>query len=156
MKVFVTGATGLLGNNIIRELVSRNIEVQVLIHKNSNSVCFENLPVVIKYGNICDYDSILDAAKGCEIIIHSAALTKMNAANETYQKVNVEGTRNILNVAESLKIKRLIYVSTSNVFGPGSKENPGNELSPYAFSNFNSGYIKSKFDAQQLVNLRNN
>ena len=151
MKVFVTGATGLLGNNIVRELVSREIEVCGLVHQNTNSNCFSNLPVEIKYGDICDYNSLLTAAENFDIIIHCAALTKMNARNESYEKVNIEGTKNILNAAEFLKIKRLVYVSTSNVLGPGSKENPGNELSPYAFSKFNSGYIRSKFDAQQLV-----
>ena len=151
MKVFVTGASGLLGNNIIRELVARNYEVQVLLRTNSNTIAFDDLPVRKIYGDIRNYDSLRNAIEQCDIIIHSAALTRMNAKKELYEEINVKGTETILRIASKLAIKKLIYVSTANVFGYGSKSQPGTELTPFAYSRLNSGYIQSKYSAMQLV-----
>jgi dihydroflavonol-4-reductase len=68
-----------------------------------------------------------------------------------YEEINVKATLLLLEVVKILGIKKLIYVSTANCFGYGSKKSPATELSEFRFFNYNSGYIMSKFIAQQHV-----
>lgn len=150
MKVFITGANGFLASNIIRELNKRDIEVRGMVRENSNLLSLKTAKYEKVVGDINSYKDLINAAYGCDVIIHAAANTSQHA-HRNLNKDNIDGTKNVISVCEQFKIRRLIFVSSANTFGYGSKENPGDESikmnpvfkkSPYAFS---------KYKAQEAV-----
>ena len=94
----------------------------------------------------------MEAAEGCDAVIHCAASTSVwPARSEAVNNVNVEGTKNIVQAVQKHKIKRLLYIGTANSFGFGSKENPGLEENPYQSDRYGLDYMDSKYKAQQFV-----
>lgn len=152
MKVLLTGATGLLGGNVARELIRRGYELKLFVRSDKKITALEGLHYELFTGSLNNVYHLLEAVNGCDIIIHTAAVTDQWPTNfEHYEAINVNATLLLLEVAKKLGIKKMIYVSTANCFGYGSLETPASELSEFRFFNYNSGYIMSKFIAQQHV-----
>jgi len=152
MKVLITGANGLLGSNIVRQMINENYEIKILARKSSDLSGIEGLKFEICYGDICNENDLVLASRDCEIIVHAAANTNQFPTDyKHYEKINVQGTKNVLSAAKINKISKVIYVSTANVFGFGTKQNPGTELTEFNSFKYNSGYIISKYIAQQQV-----
>ena len=152
MKILVTGASGLLGSNVARELYKAGEEVKLFLRPSSDQRGIADLPCEIYYGDITNYEEVAKAVKECDAIVHAASTTSILPMDYSYyESINVKGTENIVKAALKYDNKRLIYVSTANAFGPGSKANPGTELSEFSLFNYNSGYINSKYIAQQYV-----
>ena len=153
MRVFITGADGLLGNNLVRECLYRKFEVRVLlVNETTEAKGLRDLPIDRVYGNILDPTAVRKGMEGIDVVIHLAASTQVNPPRaKNINDVNIIGTQNIIQSAKDLKIKRLIHVGTANSFGPGSRENPGNEMSPYSGFKYRLDYFDSKFKAQEMV-----
>ena len=152
MKILVTGATGLLGANVVRELESRGREVRVLARKNASLSVLAGTEAEVVQGDITDRTSLRRAMAGCDTVVHSAANTMQWPVHYAfYEPVNVTGTRNVLEVCRDRGISKAVYVSTANTFGPGTIEQPGTELSEFTGLRTGSGYVLSKFVAQQHV-----
>ena len=152
MKILVTGASGLLGSNVARELYKAGEEVKLFLRPSSDQRGIADLPCEIFYGDITSYEKIEKAVKDCHAIVHAASSTSILPMDfKYYEAINVLGTENIVKAALKNGNKRLIYVSTANAFGPGTKATPGTELSEFSLFNYNSGYINSKYIAQQSV-----
>jgi dihydroflavonol-4-reductase len=153
MKVLITGADGILGNNLARELLRRNYEVSVLlINEDVRAIGLEKLSVTKLYGNILNYDCINNAVKGHDVVIHAAASTQVYPARcKQIIDVNVTGTENVISACLEHKIKRLIHVGTANSFAPGTILHPGNEENSYAGDKYGLDYMDSKYMAQQAV-----
>jgi dihydroflavonol-4-reductase len=153
MKVLITGPDGLLGSNLVRELLHRKFNVSVLIEPGKDPVTLKDLPVNKYYGNILDKDAISEAIKSKDVVFHCAAATSViPAKSETVRKVNVLGTENIVDLVLEHKVNRLIYVGTANSFSFGSsKDNPGREDTAYISKKYGLDYMDSKYEAQNLV-----
>lgn len=152
MKVLVTGATGLLGANVVETLLARGKEVRVLVRASADLRALKGLDPEVFRGDILDKESLSVAMKGCDSVVHAAANTSQWPTGfEFYEPVNVTGTRNVMEVCRERGISRIVYVSSANAFGHGSKENPGTELSEFRGFHFGSGYMISKFLAQKIV-----
>jgi len=152
MKTFITGGTGLLGANIIRELRYRGHEVRALIRKESDLSAIRGLDIELYEGNLSDEQSLYEGCKGFDYVIHAAALTPCSCQDFLgFININVKGTQNMVRAAERANVSRMVYVSSNSVFGGGTKENPGTELSEFTGFRFNSAYINSKYLAQQWV-----
>jgi dihydroflavonol-4-reductase len=152
MKVFVTGANGLLGSNVVRELIKKGHEVRIFIRPDANTLGLKGVDCEIIHGDLLDEQSVIQATAGCDAIIHAAANTSQWPTSfRFYEAVNVQGTRFILNASRQNSIRKLIHVSTANTFGYGTKSKPGTELTEYAFLHLKSGYITSKYQAQRLA-----
>jgi dihydroflavonol-4-reductase len=152
MKVLVTGANGLLGANVVRELESRGKEVRVLVRPTAGLSALEGTGAEVVHGDILDRQSLDRAMKGCDTVIHAAANTSQWPVRYSfYEPVNVLGTQNVMEACRENGISRVIYVSTANTFGPGTKEYPGTELSEFSGFRVGSGYMISKYVAQQNV-----
>src|ERR1035437_8762467 len=125
-------------------------EVSIIVRSKTN-IHFDLESVGVTIGNFTDYETLKMAAKNCDAIIHIAAVTATDLLHyEDYAKINVDGTTNVLKVAEELNIKRLIFVSTANTIGFGSKNKPANETSGIEFPFSESFYTQSKLAAEQL------
>ena len=152
MKVLVTGADGLLGTHIVRELLRRDYNVRAFLQPDREVNTLENLPVEKVFGDLLNPEDVNRAADSCDYIIHTAANTSIwPARSEIVRKVNIEGTLNIIHTSLQNKVKRLIYIGTANSFGFGTKENPGDETKPFKTKKYGLDYIDSKYEAQQIV-----
>ena len=153
MNVLVTGADGILGNNLVRELLSRQYNVSVmLLNKSLASKGLIGLPVNRYYGNILDKQALDNAIINHDIVIHAAADTRVYPAYvSNIRAVNVTGTSNVIESCLKHNVKKLIHIGTANSFAPGNKENPGDETGIYNGFKYGLSYMDSKFEAQQLV-----
>lgn len=159
MKVLVTGANGLLGVNVVRELLRANMEVKAFVRPAANLRGLKDVPCQVVRGEISSYDDIFQALVDCDAVIHTASTTSIRPLEfEHFRKINVDSTKNVVQAVLQQGNKRLVHVSTANAFGPGSKDNPGSESSPFTLRHYHSGYVNSKYMAQQhvLQNVKKN
>ncbi len=152
MKILITGADGLLGSNLVRELLSRGHAIRAFVQPGRQQKTLEGLPIEKFAGNLLNPDEVINSAKECEAIIHCAASTAVwPIRSEIINKVNIDGTKNIIEAVYKNNIQRLIYVGTANSFGFGSKGQPGVEGNPYKSATYGLDYMDSKYKAMQVV-----
>jgi len=152
MKILVTGADGLLGSNLVRELLSRRHEIRAFVQPGRQQVTLEGLAIEKFAGNLLSTEEVVQSAEGCDAIIHCAASTAVwPIRSEIINKVNIDGTKNIIQAVYKNKVQRLIYVGTANSFGFGSKDQPGIEGNPYKSATYGLDYMDSKYKAMQVV-----
>lgn len=153
MEILVTGPDGVLGSNLVRELLARNYTVSVLLEHGKDPITLKDLPITKYHGNILDPSVLNDAFQNKKIVFHCAAATSVfPAKNEIVNKVNIEGTQNVIDAALKHNLERVIYVGTANSFGYGSThEEPGHEKNPYKSAKYGLDYMDSKYKAQQLI-----
>ena len=142
-RYLVTGGAGFIGSNIVDELVRRREEVRVV--DNFSSGKRENLERVLGGielldGDIRDLALMKKATKGCDYVIHQAALRSVPKSMEDpqlYDDVNVKGTLSLLVASAENKVKRMVFASSSSVYGdseklPQSEDQMPQPISPYA------------------------
>ena len=152
MKTLVTGGDGLLGGNLVRELLSGGNEVRVLIHPASKSRTLDGLDIDRMGGDILKAEDAEKATRGCEAVFHVAASTAMWPPRDPkITAINVDGTRNMLDAAEKNGVKRFVHCGSASSFGFGTKKKPGDEDSPYKYHDIGLAYYDSKLAAQKLV-----
>lgn len=153
-KVLVTGANGLLGANVVRQLSAMGYQAKAMVRKGSNALSLEGAEYELYEGKITNKKDVFEAVSDCDYVIHSAAQTALAASNlEAFIETNVEATRLIIDACKHFNIKRFIFVSTANCFTNGTIDNPGNETSGFMPWLKGSGYAYSKYLAQQEVLL---
>ncbi|MFL6294098.1 MAG: NAD-dependent epimerase/dehydratase family protein, partial [Thermoanaerobaculia bacterium] len=126
MKILVTGGTGFLGRRIVSELAPRHA-LRLLVRRGSSR---ERFPagVELAEGDVTDRLSLSRTVAGCDGVIHAAALVKILAPREHFDRVNVGGLKNVLAAAEaSGSVERLLYVSSFMALGP-TERGPGGVL----------------------------
>lgn len=149
-KVFVTGADGFIGSHLVEHLLERGADVRAFVYYNSfNSWGWldtlsddvkRQLDVVS--GDIRDPHGVRHAMKGCNVVMHLAALIAIPFSYhspDTYVDTNVKGTLNIVQAARELGVERVVHTSTSEVYGtarfvPITEQHPLQGQSPYAAS----------------------
>ena len=122
----VTGATGLLGNNLVRLLLARGETVRVLVRKPEDR-SLAGLPVDCVPGDVRDLFSVQAACRGVSAVFHSAGYVRMGWRQpEIYQSINVDGTRNVAVACRAVGA-RMVHVSSTDVFGRCSLKHPADE-----------------------------
>jgi nucleoside-diphosphate-sugar epimerase len=150
MKLLITGATGYIGYKLAMEAARRNYTVHILARDPRSSLMPVHSNIKIFKGDITDKASVLVAMKGCDKVMHAAAVAKLSAKdNSIFYSVNVEGTRNMLDAALTLGVKRFVFTSSGAVIGPSGKH-PMNENDPRLIA-FENDYEISKHWAEELV-----
>lgn len=152
MKILVTGADGLLGSNLVRELLTRGHSIRAFVQPGRQQITLEGLSLEKFPGNLLNPEEVIKAAEGCEAVIHCAASTSVwPTRSDVVNRVNIEGTKNIIQAVRLNNVQRMVYVGTANSFGFGSKENPGVEGNPYRSATYGLDYMDSKYKAQQVI-----
>lgn len=149
--ILVTGGAGFIGSNIVRELLENGNKVRVLDNfstgKRDNLFPFKSNPNFSLFeGDLRSFHIVRDAVKGCEFILHQGALPSVPRSVTdpiTSNDVNILGTLNILEAAKEFGVKRVVYASSSSVYGnnpelPKHEEMPVQPLSPYAITKYAS------------------
>lgn len=119
LTAFLSGASGFVGSNLAKALVSEGWDTHVLVRKCSSRAELENLPVTLHEGDLTDRDSLLAAVPDrADAVFHVAASTNFwSRENEQQDRVNIAGTRNMIAAAESAKVKRFIHTSSFTTWG---------------------------------------
>jgi UDP-glucose 4-epimerase len=139
-SVLVTGGAGFIGSNLVRALLERGDDVRVLDNfSTGNRANLEPLGVEIVEGELRSYERVHAAVRGVEVVFHLGALGSVPRSVQdplTSNAVNVEGTLNVLLAARDEGIRRVVYSSSSSVYGasgelPRTEAMPPDPISPY-------------------------
>lgn len=160
-KVLVTGADGFIGSHLVEYLVRQGYDIRAFVLYNSfNSWGWlDTLPVDIRNsldvfcGDIRDPNGVRTAVKGCEAVLHLAALIAIPYSYhspDSYVDTNITGTLNILQAARDASLTRVVHTSTSEVYGtaqfvPITEEHPLQAQSPYAATKIGADQLALSF-----------
>ena len=148
MKYLVTGGAGFIGSNIVKKLLENGEQVRVLDNfatgKRENLFPFRNNNFELIEGDLRSFHIVRNAVEGVDYILHQGALPSVpRSINDpiTTNDVNILGTLNILEAAKEFGVKRVVYASSSSVYGdsdtlPKVEDMPVQPLSPYALSKY--------------------
>jgi nucleoside-diphosphate-sugar epimerase len=118
MRVFVTGGTGFIGRALIQKLIARGDEVRALARSATAAAELHRMGATFVQGDLNDHEALRAGMQGCEVVYHVAGWYKLGARDQGQaERVNVEGTRSVLETAFALGIPRIVYTSTVAVFG---------------------------------------
>lgn len=150
MKIFITGATGYIGHQLALKAAEKGFAVSALVR----SLHSANLPLhsLIQFheGDVTEYAAVIKAMAGCDAVLHAAALTQLwHKDRSLFYRINVTGTRNVLEAALQHKVQRFVFTSSCAVLGP-SNGHPVSEEDP-RFTPFENDYETSKYCAEELI-----
>lgn len=157
-KVLVTGADGFIGSHLVEELINHGVSVRAFVFYNSfnswgwldSSPARVRDAVEIFAGDIRDPHGVKQAMKGCDVVLHLAALIGIPFSYhspDTYVDTNVKGSLNVVQAARDLGVEKVVHTSTSEVYGT-AKFVPITETHPLQGQ---SPYSATKIGADQLV-----
>jgi dihydroflavonol-4-reductase len=151
MKALVTGANGFTGSHLVKALEKQGHTVVCLVRKSSDLSRLSDCKAQFVYGDFIDKDTLLTAMNGVDTVFHTAAYVELGIVDEAAMaRVNVEGTRAVLEVAQATGVSKLVYCSTIGVFG-NTQGAVINETFQRTQTDFSSAYDRTKYEAQQLV-----
>lgn len=160
-KILVTGADGFIGSHLVEHLVKTGCDVKAFVYYNSfnswgwldavDGDILKNIEVFS--GDIRDSNGVRTAMKGCDVVMHLAALVAIPYSYhspDTYVDTNIKGTLNIVQAARELGVERVVHTSTSEVYGtarfvPITEAHPLQGQSPYSASKIGADQIAQSF-----------
>jgi UDP-glucose 4-epimerase len=136
----VTGGAGFIGSNLVRALLERGDDVRVLDNfSTGNRANLEGLDAEIVEGELRSYERVHNAVRGAEVVYHLGALGSVPRSVQdplTSSAVNIEGTLNVLLAARDEAVRRVVFSSSTSVYGstrqlPTTEDSPSDPISPY-------------------------
>ena len=149
MKVLVTGAGGFLGTAITKQLIERGdevIAVQRSRYPHLDRMGVPSIPLDLT----TDLPKIIDAIKGCDVVIHTAAKAGVWGPYETYRQANVQATNLLISACRQAGVNKLVYTSSPSVVFAGKDESGINESAPYP-QKYLAAYPQTKAQAERNV-----
>src|SRR5438094_7165960 len=166
MKALVTGGAGFIGSNLVKALVDRGDDVRVLDNfSTGNRANLAGLDIEIVEGELRSYERVHAAVRGVEVVHHLGALGSVPRSVQdplTTSAVNVEGTLNVLLAARDEGVRRVIFASSSSVYGaspilPKTEADQPLPISPYGVSKLSAEHYCRAFTSVyglETVSLR--
>ncbi|HEY3915752.1 MAG TPA: hopanoid-associated sugar epimerase [Verrucomicrobiae bacterium] len=156
MKSFVTGASGFIGANLVRELASRGHEVSVLVRPESDLRGIAGVQCERVEGDVSQRALLEKAMRGCDWCFHVAASYHLWLRDYApMYAANVEGTRNVLEAAGAAGCRRIVYTSTVGCIGLpheiDGKLTPTDEATPVSGAQMSNHYKRSKWQAEEVA-----
>ncbi len=152
MKALVTGSTGFIGAAVARCLLERDVDVRVLVRRDSDTGNLQGLKVEQAYGDLRDVASLRQALTGCRQLYHVAAHYALWAPDpQIFYDINVTGTRTLMEAARNAGVERIVYTSTIGAIGLPPGGGLGTEETPVSLEQMSGHYKRSKFLAEQEV-----
>ena len=151
MKAFVTGANGFTGSHLVQELIRRGHTVVALVRQTSDLTRLDGLPVEYVYGDVTDAAAVTRAIAQVDWVFHIAAYVELGIVDAArMERVNVEGTRNVLAAARAAQVQKMLYCSTIGIYGD-TQGTVIDETFQRTQTDFSSAYDRTKLLAQQLI-----
>jgi len=148
VKVFVTGATGFIGIQLVKRLAGMGITIHALYRSEQKADLIRMDGVKLFKGDILDETSLLNAMEGCKVAYHTAAFAGVWSKDPgKVYRLNVDGALNVVRAADKSGIRRLVVTSTAGILGPAEEE-PVDENSPPPTTFFTT-YEESKFQLEK-------
>ncbi len=144
----ITGATGFIGGRLARRLLDEGYQVRCLVRASSDTSRLEQLDLQLTVGDLTDADSLLRAAAGCQYVLHCGALVSDWAATQEIARINVGGTRNLLDAALDASIKRFVHFSSTDIYGYPDRSHTDET---YTATRFRNWYAQTKLEAEAEV-----
>lgn len=152
--IAVTGANGLLGSYVVRELLDKNIPFVALIRPGSDTSLLTDVhdKITWRVADVLDAVALHDALAGASGVIHAAAIVSFNPRDKAKLfTANIEGTKNVVDVCLLLGIKRLLHISSVAALGRLKNQGVITEENKWTESALNSAYAESKYRAELEV-----
>jgi len=153
VKVFVTGGTGFIGGEVVRQLRARGDEVVCLVRSPEKATKLTELGCELVSGDLSDVEAMRKGMDGCDALIHAAAMYEVGIPAKQHPamyEANVTGSERVLRAALEAKVGKTVYVSTVGTFGnthgetvDESYEHPGKEFTSY--------YEETKLEGQRIA-----
>lgn len=166
----ITGAAGFIGSNLVETILSMGYRVKALDNlstgKEENVIKYSNNPLFdFIEGDICDFEICTFACESVDYVLHQAAWGSVPRSIEMplyYEKINIQGTLNMMEASKQKNVKRFVYASSSSVYGdsntlPKIEGEEGNVISPYALTkkvNEEYGRLYTKLYGLETIGLR--
>lgn len=145
MKAFVTGATGYVGQAVVRDLLAHGHQVRALVRRTSDTRYLDGIDVERVYGDLRDLESLRAAMQGCDTLFHVGAYVALWAPDPSeILDANVLGTRYVLQVARDLGYQKCVYTSSIATVGPNPDGTPADEEAIYRWAPEDT-YLLSKY-----------
>jgi dihydroflavonol-4-reductase len=152
MDALVTGGTGFVGANLVRELLADGASVRVLARKGGDRRALAGCEVEVVEGDLLDPASVRIATAGVRRVFHVAADYRLWAPDpRALYRANVDGTRHVLEAAAQAGSERIVYTSTVGALGIPADGSPGDEATPVALADMIGAYKASKFLAERVA-----
>jgi len=156
VRAFVTGATGLLGGNLVTLLLAAGYEVKGLVRSREKARrVYPNSEIELVTGDMSDVAAFAPSLKGCDVLFHTAAYFREYYQPGDHQsileKINVQGTVDLLLAAERHALRKAIHISSSGVIGMRSDGRPGDESTLPDEHSTGNLYFSSKVAAELAI-----
>jgi len=143
--ILVTGGTGFIGRRLLHRLLERGEQLKVLVRPDSLAPLPQAKEVEVVVGDITDPSAVRKAVEGCKVVMHLAALrARFHPDHSAFERVNVVGTRTVLEEALEQGVGKVLHVSTAMVLG-SSQGRPKAEGNHGSLVRFVSKYQRTKF-----------
>lgn len=149
----MTGGTGFIGGNVVRQLRARGDEVVCLVRRPAEAAKLRDLDCELVTGGLSDEAAIREGMAGCEAAVHAAAMYEVGIPAKqrpAMWEANVAGTERVMKVALEEKVPRIVYVSTVGIFG-NTRRQVVDESYRNPETDFTSYYEETKLEAHKLV-----
>jgi dihydroflavonol-4-reductase len=153
VRVFVTGGTGFIGGEIVRQLRDRGDEVVCLVRTPAKATKLRELGCELVSGDLSAEGTIRQGMDGCDAVIHAAAMYEVGIPAKqrpAMWEANVTGTERVMKAALEQKVPRIVYVSTVGIFGNTHKQ-VVDESYKNPETDFTSYYEETKLEAHKVV-----
>jgi dihydroflavonol-4-reductase len=150
MRIFVTGGTGFIGRHVVKRLVQKDYEPICLVRATSNTSELEKMGVTLVTGDVTNKVSLAEFMVGCDWVVNLANIYSWwEPDKRIYTRVNVEGTRNVMECALETGISKVAHISTAYVYGkPGAspfiEDTPVGSVRP-------SYYTRTKYEGDLVA-----
>ncbi len=146
-KILITGATGFIGGRLAEVTCELGIPTVALVRQWSRAARLSRLPLEMAYADILDFESLRRAAKGCDTLFHCAV--DFRRTGKGHRRSSVDGTRNVLQAALEAGVARVVFLSTTAVFGRTPPPGMLTEETPSPHSG--AIYGDAKIDAERIA-----
>ena len=112
MKAFVTGGSGFVGRNLIQALIARGDDVCALARSDSSADAVQRSGAVPVRGDLDTVEAMTEGMRGCDVVFHAAAHVYIWGDREEFMRINVQGTKNVIEAAKAANVPTFVHVST--------------------------------------------
>lgn len=152
MKILVTGASGHIGNVLVRDLVKKGYDVTAFLKSGEKAEYLEDLNINFAFGDVRNIDDLKKAFKNIDVVFHLAGLIDIGNGNKKLMyDINVQGSKNVVEACKYNKVKKLIYTSSVHAIPPKPNNEIISETNIFSPDLVKGTYAKTKAEATNYV-----